>query len=297
MADPTILSCAVTGNITLPEQTPYLPITPEQIANACIEAADAGAAIAHIHVRENDGRPSMNIGYYREVVERIRASERDMVINLTTGPGGRFIPGKDDPSIAAKGTLLLRPEKRVEHVRVLRPEICSLDFNTMYSGSSVVINTPENVAIMAGIIDETGTKPELEVFDSGDIQLANHLIAEGLIARPPLFQIVLGVRYGAIATPQTMMYLRSLLPPDSCWAAFGIGRWEFPMLAQALLLGGHVRVGLEDNIYLEKGRLATSNAELVRKAVEIIRLLGSRPATAGEAREILRLQKSQPRAA
>lgn len=296
MANPTIISCAVTGNITSPSQTPYLPITPVQIAEACLDAVRAGTAIVHIHVRHPDGRPSMELAHYREVVERLRAAEEDVIINLTTGPGGRFIPGDDDPSVAAPGTTLMRPERRVEHIAALRPEICSLDFNTMYSGSSVVINTPRNLAVMADIIREAGVLPELEVFDSGDIQLANHFIEEGRLEAPALFQIVLGVRYGAIATPETLLYMKSLLPAGSHWAAFGVGRWEFPMLAQAWLLGGHVRVGLEDNIYLEKGVLAESNTVLVKKAVRILKELGGTIATAGEAREMLGLKKQSPKA-
>jgi uncharacterized protein (DUF849 family) len=292
---PTILTCAVTGNITTLANTPYLPCTPEQIANACIDAARAGAAIAHIHVRHPDGRPSMELAHYREVVERIRASDQDVVINLTTGPGGRFIPSDDNPRVAAPGTSLLPPEQRVTHVEALRPEICSLDFNTMYSGDSVVINTPRNVRIMAERIREAGTKPEIEVFDSGDIQLANEFLRTGVLDSPPLFQIVLGIRYAAIATPETMMYLRSLLPNDAQWAAFGIGRWEFTMLAQAHLLGGHVRVGLEDNVYLEKGVLAVDNTVLVAKAVRILKELGARIATPAEAREMLGLRKLEPR--
>lgn len=295
MANPTIISCAVTGNITSPSQTPYLPITPEQIADACLDAVRAGAAIVHIHVRHPDGRPSMELAHYREVIERLRAAEEDVIINLTTGPGGRFIPSDDDPSVAAPGTTLMRPERRVEHIVALRPEICSLDFNTMYSGSSVVINTPRNLAVMADIIREAGVLPELEVFDTGDIQLANHFIEEGRLDAPALFQIVLGVRYGAIATPETLLYMKSLLPAGSHWAAFGVGRWEFPMLAQAWLLGGHVRVGLEDNIYLEKGVLAESNTVLVKKAVRILKELGGTIATAGEAREMLGLKKQFPK--
>ncbi len=294
MSQPTIISCAVTGNITTLQQSPYLPCTPEQIANASLDAVRAGAAIIHIHVRYPDGRPSMELAHYREVVERLRAADEDVIINLTTGPGGRFIPSDDEPSRAAPGTSLARPELRVEHIERLRPEICSLDFNTMYSGSSVVINTPRNLAIMAERIHAAGVLPELEVFDSGDIQLARQFIDEGKVASPALFQIVLGVRYGAIATPQTMLYLTSLLPSDAQWAAFGVGRWEFPMLAQAWLLGGHVRVGLEDNIYLEKGVLAESNTVLVAKAVRILKELGGRPATAGEAREILGLKRQDP---
>lgn len=272
----------------------YLPCTPEQIANACLDAARVGAAIVHVHVRHPDGRPSMELGHYREVVERLRAAEEDVVINLTTGPGGRFVPSIGDPSVAGPGTNLLVPERRVVHVERLRPEICSLDLNTMYSGASVVINTPRNVRIMAERIQAAGVTPEIEVFDSGDIQLANQLLAEGALNAPPLFQIVLGMRYGAIATPETMHYLKSLLPAGARWAAFGIGRAEFPMLAQAWLYGGHVRVGLEDNIYLEKGVLAESNTVLVRKAARILKELGARLATPGEAREMLGLRKQAP---
>lgn len=294
MAAPTIISCAVTGNITTLQQTPYLPITPEQIANSCLEAARAGAAIVHIHVRHPDGRPSMELAHYREVVERLRAADEDVVINLTTGPGQRFIPSEADPGVTAPGTTLMRPERRVPHVQALRPELCSLDLNTMFSGSSVVINTPANLALMAELIADAGVKPELEVFDTGDIQLGNHFIEQGRLEASSLFQIVLGVRYGAIATPETLMYLKSLLPSSAHWSAFGVGRWEFPMLAQAWLLGGHVRVGLEDNIYIEKGVLAKSNAALVAKAARIVRELGGTIATPDEARDILGLTKQAP---
>ncbi|WP_416798668.1 3-keto-5-aminohexanoate cleavage protein [Ciceribacter azotifigens] len=297
MTNPTIITCAITGNMTSVDSTPYLPVTPEQIANSSLEAVRAGAAIVHIHVRHPDGRPSMELQHYREVVERLRSAEEDVIINLTTGPGQRFVPSEDDPSVAGPGTTLMAPERRVEHIAALRPEICSLDFNTMYSGNSVVINTPGNLAVMAAIIRDAGVRPELEVFDSGDIQLANEFIRNGRLDTPALFQIVLGVRYGAIATPETMAYLTSLLPASSHWAAFGIGRMEFPMLAQAWLLGGHVRVGLEDNIYLEKGVLAKGNAELVGKAVRIIKELGGVVATPAETRKILGLKRQLPRAA
>lgn len=285
-----IITCAVTGNITKPEQHPDLPITPEQIANAAIDAAKAGAAIAHIHVRDPEtGAPSMALDHYREVVDRIRASATDLIINLTTGPGGRFIPSDDDPKVAAPGSTLVRPERRVEHVVALKPEICSLDLNTMWFGNAAVINTPRNATIMARAIREAGVMPEIEVFDSGDIQLAHQLLADGVLARPPLFQVVLGIRYGFPATPETLLYAKSLLPADARWAAMGIGRMEFPIVAQACLLGGHVRVGLEDNLYLEKGVLAPSNAALVERAVQIVELLGRSVATPAEAREILGL--------
>jgi uncharacterized protein (DUF849 family) len=295
MSNPTILCCAVTGNITTRVQHPGLPCTPEEIANACIDAGRAGAAIVHIHVRHSDGRPSMALEHYREVVQRIRSSDVDLVVNLTTGPGQRFIPSEHDPKVAAPGTTLMRPEPRVEHVVALRPEICSLDLNTMFSGTSVVINTPANVRTMAAMIQEAGTLPELEVFDTGDIHLARDLIADGTLAKPALFQIVLGVKYGADASPRTLDYMRSLLPEGSRWAAFSIGRYAFPMLAQAYLLGGHVRAGLEDSIYLEKGVLAPDNASLVAKGARIVQELGGRLASAGEAREMLGVRKMKPR--
>jgi uncharacterized protein (DUF849 family) len=286
----TILTVAVTGNLTTVQQHPGLPCTPEQIANAALESAKAGAAIAHLHVRYPDGRPSMELAHYRETVERIRDKNSDLIINLTTGPGGRFVPSKDDPRIAGPGTSILHPLKRVEHIVELKPEIATLDLNTMWSGSAAVINTPDNVTIMANEIQKAGAKPELEVFDSGDIQLANVLLEQGVLKRPPLFQIVMGVRYGFISTPQTLMYAQSLLPPDAMWAAFAIGRWEFPMLTQAWFLGGHIRVGMEDNVYISKGKLTPSNAALCEKAVRILDDLGGELATAKEAREILGLR-------
>ena len=293
MPNPTIISCAVSGNITTLKQHPGLPCTPEQIADACLGAARAGAAIAHIHVRHADGRPSMELAHYREVVERIRASSTDVIINLTTGPGQRFVPSEADPSVAAPGTTLTTPERRMEHIVALRPEICSLDLNTMFSGSSVVINTPRNVRIMAALAREAGTLPELEVFDSGDIHLARDLITEGVLPSPSLFQIVLGVKYGANASSATLAYLCSLLPADANWAAFGTGRFEYPMLMQAWLLGGHVRVGLEDNVYLSKGVLAPDNAALVSKAVRLLKDMDAEIATPAQAREMLGLRQAR----
>jgi uncharacterized protein (DUF849 family) len=284
------LTCAVTGNQTTLEQHPGLPCTPEQIATACIEAAKAGAAITHIHVRYPDGRPSMELAHYREVVDRIRDSGTDLIINLTTGPGQRFIPSKDNPSVAAPGTTLTTPMRRVEHVLALKPEICTLDLNTMWSGSSAVINSPESITAMAQAMREAGSKPELEVFDSGDIQLAKMLIEKGVLDRPAMFQIVTGIRFGFEQTPQTMAYAKSLLPADAVWAGFGIGRMAYPMLAQAFLLGGHVRIGLEDGVNLRRGVLAPSNAAMVEKAARIVDELGGELATVKEARAILGLK-------
>ncbi|WP_423762440.1 3-keto-5-aminohexanoate cleavage protein [Burkholderia sp. NLJ2] len=286
----TIITCAVTGNITRPDQHPGLPVTPEQIANASLEAAQAGAAVVHIHVRDPaTGRPSMDVDLYRDVMARIRAVDRELIINLTTGPGGRFIPSDEDPKVAAPGTTLLPPEKRVEHILALKPDICSLDLNTMNSGAEVVINTPKNVTRMAEAIRRAGVKPELEIFDSGDIHLARDLIAGGVLDGPGLWTFVSGVKYGFAASPETLLYARSLLPPGAIWSAFGIGRFEFPIVAQAWLAGGHVRVGLEDNIYIEKGVLAESNAALVARAREIVTLLGGEIATSRDARECLGL--------
>ncbi|WP_132978852.1 3-keto-5-aminohexanoate cleavage protein [Pigmentiphaga sp. D-2] len=288
--NPTVITCAITGNLTKPEQTPHLPITPEQIANSALEAARAGAAQVHIHVRDpQTGRPSMDVALYDEVIRRIRAENREVIINLTTGPGGRYVPSEADPRVAGPGTTLLPPEKRVEHIARLRPDVCSLDLNTMNSGAEVVINTPRNVRIMAGVIREAGVKPELEIFDSGDIHLARDLIADGTLDGPGMWTFVTGVKYGFEATPETLLYARGLLPAGAFWSAFGVGRHEFPMLAAAFVSGGHVRVGLEDNIYLSRGVLAPSNAALVERAARIVQDLGGSVASAGEARDMLGL--------
>lgn len=287
----TLITCAVTGNLVKPEQTPHLPITPAQIADECLAAAEAGAGQVHIHVRDPEtGKPSMEVELYRDVVDRIRRRNRELVINLTTGPGGRFVPSEDDPKIAAPGSTLLAPEKRVEHIALIRPDVCSLDLNTMNSGPDVVINTPKNVRRMARVIREAGVKPELEIFDSGDVNLALDLIADGTLEGPAMWTFVLGVKYGFAPTPETLLYARNMLPRGAFWSAFGIGRMEFPIVAQAWLLGGHVRVGMEDNIYLEKGVLAQSNAQLVAKARDIIESLGGEVASAREARAMLGLE-------
>lgn len=290
MHQKVIITCAVTGNLTTREQHPGLPVTPEEIATASLEAASAGAAIVHIHVRDpKTGAPSMALELYAEVMERIRARNSELIINLTTGPGGRFQPSDENPRIAGPRTNLTFPEKRVEHVAALKPDICTLDLNTMTFGQEVVINTPPNVIRMARIIREAGVKPEMELFDSGDIRLAHDLIAQGELEGPGLFSIVLGIKYGFPATPAAMVFARDMLPAGSTWTGFAISRMEFPMVAQAWLLGGHVRVGMEDNIYIDKGVLTPSNAALVERAVVILRALGAEIATAREARAMLGL--------
>ncbi|HWZ46599.1 MAG TPA: 3-keto-5-aminohexanoate cleavage protein [Herbaspirillum sp.] len=291
MQDKVIITCAITGNLTKPEQHPGLPITPQQIAESALEAAMEGAAVAHIHVRDPEtGKPSMKIAHYREVIERIREKNSALIINLTTGPGGRFIPSEADPKVAAPGSTLMVPEQRVEHVVELRPDICTLDLNTMNSGGEVVINTPRNVTKMAKLILDAGVMPEIELFDSGDIHLAHDLIRTDVLNGPGLYSLVLGVKYGFAATPETMLYARDLLPDGAIWTGFGIGRHEFPMVGQSYLYGGHVRVGFEDNLYLSKGVLAASNAVLVRRAREIVESMGGAIATPVEARAILGLK-------
>lgn len=287
---PTILTCAVTGTFPTRAHNPALPVTPQEIAESCIGAAKAGAAVCHIHVRDPEsGVPSMKLEYYREVMQRIRASGTDLIINLTTGPGGRFIPSDDEPAKAAPGTLLTTPEIRTEHIVELKPEICTLDLNTMWFGGGAVINTPRNLRIMAERMYAAGVKPEIEAFDTGDLVMAQDLIADGTIKLPALFQIVTGVKYGMPSTPETMQLAKSLLPKDCEWAAFGAGRHAFTMLAQAFILGGHCRIGMEDTVHLSRGIPAPSNAALVEKAVTIIENLGGNIATVDEARRILQL--------
>lgn len=289
MARDVIISCAVTGGADTVGKHRGVPVTPEQIARAAIDAGKAGAAIAHIHVRDPlTGKASLDLAHYRDVVARIRDAGSAIVINLTTGPGSRFVPSDADPAVGGPGTTLRPPLERVRHVQELLPDICSLDVGSMNFGETGFINTPAHLRIMAKAIAAAGVRPELEVFDTGHVMLGRRLIEEGVIAAPALFQICLGIPWGAPATPEAMMYMRDLLPPGSMWAAFGISRAQFPMVAQAVVLGGHVRVGLEDNLYIEHGVLAPSNAALVEKAVKIVTLLGENVASPEAARRMLK---------
>jgi uncharacterized protein (DUF849 family) len=283
-----MISCAVTGSADTPAKNPAVPVTPSQIAQSAIDAGKAGAAIVHIHVRDpQTARPSMDKALYREVVERIRASGSDVLINLTTGPGARFTPGAEDPFKPGPATNMKLPAQRVEHIMELRPDICSLDMGSMNMGSYVFVNPPNYLEAMAVAIRDAGVIPELEVFEAGHLLLARRMIETGHIKPPGMFQICLGIAWGQPATPEAMHCMRSMLPPASPWFAFGISLHQFPMVAQAVLLGGHVRVGLEDNIYLGKGQLAPSNAALVEKAAGIIEILGDYVATPAEARKML----------
>jgi len=290
MADKIIITCAVTGSAPTPEKNPAVPVTPDEIADSALGAHDAGAAIVHLHARDpKTGRPSLDPALYRAAVERIRASGSDVIVNLTTGPGASFVPGDDDPADGRAKSKFVTPEARVRHVEELRPEICSLDIATMNRPDRVFLNTPQHLTAMAKRIRAAGVKPELEVFDVGHIMLALDLLKAGALDSPPLFQLCLGTAYGAPARIESLIHMRDLLPPGALWAAFGISRFEMPIVAAAIQLGGHVRVGLEDNIYLERGVLAPSNAALVDKAATIVRLLGYEVASADEARAILGL--------
>lgn len=284
------ITCAVTGNLTTPDQTPHLPITPEQIADACLGAAEAGAAITHIHVRDPaTGAPSMEIEYYQDVVARIRKQNTQLILNITTGPGGRFVPDHDEPKMFGPGTTLMNPEKRAAHIAILKPDIATLDLNTMNSGKQVVINTPGNARRMAKVITEAGVKPEIELFDSGDIAMVLDMVKDGTLAGPLLTSFVMGVPYGFQPSPETVIYARNLLPVDAQFTAIGIGRTVFSYVAQSYLAGGHVRVGLEDGVYLSRGVMAESNAAMVGKARRMIEDIGGQIANPREAREIIGL--------
>ena len=286
-----IITCAVTGSGDTAEKHPDLPKSPEQIAAAAIEAAEAGAAVAHIHVRDpKTGEAGRKLEWYQEVVERVRASSTDVVLNLTAGMGGDFMPDKEDPSKGGPGTDMANPEERLDHVKNMLPEICTLDCGTQNYSSTAYVSTPDMLREMAKIIQELGVKPEIEVFELGQIWFAKQLIKEGLIDEPPLFQLCMGIPWTAEANAENMLALRNMLPENSIWAGFGISRLQMPMVAQAMILGGNVRVGLEDNLYLKKGVLA-SNGQLVERAVEIIERLGGSIVSPQQTREKLGLTK------
>lgn len=286
-----ILTCAVTGAADTAGKHPAMPVTPEQIAKATIDAAKAGASVAHCHVRDPEtGRGARDPALFREVVDRIRDSDTDIVINLTTGMGGTWILNDDDLYTAGDGSDLAPPEERVRHVQDLLPEICTLDCGTMNfsDDNAIEVNTPRHLRRAAAIVRDCGIKAELEVFDVGQVVFANKLVAEGLVLGDPLYQICLGIPGGAPADTRTMKTMADMLPGNALWAGFGISRMEMPMVAQAVLLGGNCRVGLEDNLYLEKGVFA-SNAQLVEKAIAIVEHLGARVLSPQEARDKLGL--------
>ena len=293
MNNEVIVTCAVTGAGDTIGKHPEVPVTPEQISNAAIAAAKAGASVAHIHVRDPEtGLGSRDTNLFKEVVERIRDSETDVVINLTAGMGGDWVPSEENPSMPGPGTDMIGPEERLAHVKEIHPEICSLDCGTMNfgNGNEIYISPPGYLREMASMIQEWGVKPELEVFELGQIRFAKQMIKEGLINEPPMFQICLGIPWGAEQTVDSMKVMKDELPTNASWASFGIGRMQMPMAAAAVAMGGNVRVGLEDNLYLEKGVLA-SNDQLVTRVIEIIQRMGSRVLSPKETRDKLKLKK------
>ena len=284
-----VVSCAVTGAGDTVDKHPAIPVTPEQIANSAIEAADAGAAIVHLHVRDPEtGKGSRDINLFKETVELVRNSGRNVLINLTAGMGGDLVVDDENPEVPAEGTDLISAEERMAHVELLRPDIASLDCGTINfdNANYVYIQTPNMLRAMAARYAEIGVKPEMEVFDLGHLRFANQMVSEGLIKGRPMYQVCLGIPWGAGADSATMTAMVGQLPRDAFWSGFGISRTQMPMAAQAMLLGGNVRVGLEDNLYLEKG-VPASNAQLVEKAVRIIRDLGGQICDADQARERL----------
>lgn len=287
-----IITCAVTGSGDTAAKHPDLPKSPAEIATAAIDAAKAGAAIAHLHVREPDtGKPSRDVNLYREVVERIRESDTDVILNLTTGMGGDLFLGPDnEPLNFADDTDCVGQIERMQHVEALLPEICSLDCGSFnYMGQNYVyVSTQTMLELGAKRLQSIGVKPELEVFDTGQIWFAKHMIESGLIDSPPLFQVCLGIPWGAPATTGVFQAMVNELPDGCNWSGFAIGAMEMPMVAQAALLGGNVRVGLEDNLYLEKGVLA-SNAQLVERARGIVEAMGATVQTPAQTRVTLGL--------
>jgi 3-dehydrocarnitine:acetyl-CoA trimethylamine transferase len=288
-----IITCAVTGNAPFNRRHPSFPVTPEQIAASCIEAARAGAAVTHIHVRDpNTGNGTRDPRLFKETTDRLRASRTDVVINLTAGLGGFLLPDPADESRALPESDVCSVDERMEHLEICRPEIASLDITTGNQVEGpvefVYLNTTRTLRAMAKRFQELNIKPELETFSAGDIEFGKALVQEGLISGTPLFQFVLGIKWGAPADTRTILYMRDLLPSNALWAALGTGRLEMPVVAQTILLGGNVRVGLEDNLYLRRGVFAT-NGQLVERAKMIIEALGYEAATPTEARKMLGL--------
>jgi uncharacterized protein (DUF849 family) len=295
MSRKVILTCAVVGENKYNRAHPNFPITPQQIADSALEAEQAGASAVHLHVRNpKTGEGSRDPDLFLEMATRVRDNGVKAVMNITCGGGGVYRPDPADESRAGPGSDVAPAEERVRHIEMALPEMCSIDVTTQnqMDGDSeyIYLNSQATLRKMAKRFQELGVKPEIEVFAPGDILLANQMLADGLFDAPPMYQIVMGTKWGLPATPETLIYMRNLLPQGANWAAFGIARMQMPMAAQAVLLGGNARVGLEDNLYLKKGVWAT-NGTLVACAREIIERLGYEVATPDEARAILGLRK------
>jgi uncharacterized protein (DUF849 family) len=295
MSRKVILTCAVVGENKYNRAHPSFPITPQQIADSALEAEQAGASAVHLHVRNpKTGEGSRDPDLFLEMATRVRDNGVKAVMNITCGGGGVYRPDPADESRAGPGSDVAPAAERVRHIEMALPEMCSIDVTTQnqMDGDSeyIYLNSQATLRKMAKRFQELGVKPEIEVFAPGDILLANQMLADGFFDAPPMYQIVMGTKWGLPATPETLIYMRNLLPAGANWAAFGIARMQMPMAAQAVLLGGNVRVGLEDNLYLKKGVWAT-NGTLVACAREIIERLGYEVATPDEARAILGLRK------
>jgi|TARA_B100001971_G_scaffold209543_1_gene233327 uncharacterized protein (DUF849 family) len=287
-----IVTCAVTGSGDSTGRSPEVPVTPAEIAASALDAAAAGAAIVHCHVRDLEtGKGTRTVALYEEVVERIRAENTEVIVNLTAGMGGDLNVGPDDDPMAWQaGTDLVGGLERLAHVEAIRPDICSMDCGSLNFGddNEVYVSTPAMLRIMAEKVRELGVRPELEIFDTGNLWFAETLIAEGLVDAPYWLQLCLSIPYG---TPMDVGILQAMvhrLPPEAEFTSFGLGAMQMPMVTQSVMLGGHARVGLEDNLYLERGVLAT-NAQLVEKAVTIIELMGAAVQSPAEARQTLGL--------
>ncbi|MER0242460.1 3-keto-5-aminohexanoate cleavage protein [Streptomyces sp. HSW2009] len=291
MNDEVIITCALTGAGDTVGRSPHVPVTPRQIAASAVEAAGAGAAVVHVHVRDPEsGAPSRDPRLYAEVVERIKETGTDVIINLTAGMGGDLVIDPEQPLRHLPGTDLVGGLERLPHVAELLPDICTLDCGSLNfgDGSNLYVSTPDMLRTGAKRIQELGVRPELEIFDTGQLWFAKQLHAEGLLDDPTVFQLCMGIPWGAPADTAVLAAMVNQLPAGAQWASFALGRMQMPWVAQAILLGGNVRVGLEDNLYLSKGVKAT-NGQLVERAVHITELLGARVATPAQARARLGL--------
>lgn len=287
------ITCAVTGSGSTQDKSPHVPRAPEQIADSAIAAAKAGAAVVHCHVRDPEtGTPSRDLKLYREVTDRIRNADVDVVLNLTAGMGGDIIFGAPDPLPTQAGTDMVSAEERVAHIAECLPEICTLDCGTMNFAEAdyVMTNTPGMLTAMGRMMTELGVKPEIEAFDTGHLWYAKQLVKDGVLDSPALVQLCMGVKWGAPDDLNTFMAMVNNVPDDWTFSAFGLGRNQMPYVAASVLAGGNVRVGLEDNLMLDRGVLATNEA-LVARSVEIIERLGAKVIGPAEVREKLGLTK------
>ena len=291
------ITCAVTGSGNTQERSSYVPRSPSEIATSAIEAAKAGAAVVHCHVRDPDtGKPSRSLDFYRQVTELIRSSSTDVILNLTAGMGGDLVlGGTDSPLPPAAGTDMISAKARIAHIEQCLPELCTLDCGTMNFAEAdyVMTNTPGMLREMGAIMTAIGVKPEIEAFDTGHLWFAKQLVNEGVLKSPALVQLCMGVPWGAPDDLNTFMAMVNNVPEDWNWSAFSLGRSQMPYVAASVLAGGNVRVGLEDNLWLRKGVLAT-NAQLVANAVSIIENLGSTILSPSQVRSKLGLIKREP---